>query len=146
MNGPRCQHENCPGKLCEECGPAPTVERGEVGWTTTASVDYGSGRPPKGTPREAMPHARHCTTEDEPGTASSCMLVQPRGSLDLFEVVRQGRLVGASALNVSRTGAQSPGLDPQLMTARMEVDLSRAFGGGAAERVRIKNAPAARGT
>ena len=26
-----------------------------VGWTTTASVDYGSGRPANGTPREAMP-------------------------------------------------------------------------------------------
>src|SRR5438093_12289855 len=29
--------------------------RGEVGWTTTASVDYGSGRPANGTPREAIP-------------------------------------------------------------------------------------------
>jgi hypothetical protein len=32
----------------------------------------------------------HCTTEDEPGTASYFMLVQPNESLDLFEVVRQG--------------------------------------------------------
>ena len=32
----------------------------------------------------------HCTTEDEPGTASYFMLVQPNESLDLFAVVRQG--------------------------------------------------------
>jgi len=31
----------------------------------------------------------NCTTEDEPGTASCCMLVQPEKSLDLFAVVRQ---------------------------------------------------------
>ena len=31
----------------------------------------------------------NCTTEDEPGTSSSCMLVQPDESLDLFAVVRQ---------------------------------------------------------
>ena len=31
----------------------------------------------------------NCTTEDEPGTASYCMLVQPEESLDLFAVVRQ---------------------------------------------------------
>src|SRR5262249_53259448 len=31
----------------------------------------------------------NCTTEDEPGTASYCMLVQPKESLDLLAVVRQ---------------------------------------------------------
>ena len=36
----------------------------------------------------------HCTTEDEPGNADYFMLVQPKESLDLFEVVRQ---VGADA-------------------------------------------------
>jgi hypothetical protein len=33
----------------------------------------------------------NCTTEDEPGIASCCMLVKPEESLDLFAVVCQGR-------------------------------------------------------
>jgi hypothetical protein len=32
----------------------------------------------------------HCTTEDEPGTASYSMLVQPRQSLALFRPFREG--------------------------------------------------------
>jgi len=31
----------------------------------------------------------NCTTEDEAGTVSYCMLVQPNESLDLFAGVRQ---------------------------------------------------------
>ena len=88
----------------------------------------------------------HCTTEDERDIAAYDMLVQPEESLDLFAVVRQVRALGGSALNVSRTGVQSPDLHPQLITTRMEMDLSPAFSGGCAERVRTKNAPAARGT
>jgi hypothetical protein len=30
----------------------------------------------------------NCITEDEPGTANCCMLVQPDESLDLFAVIR----------------------------------------------------------
>jgi len=68
---------------------APLLDlEGEAGqrrpqWTT-AQDDPQTGR-----------HASHaamrgnCTTEDEPGTASYCMLVQPKESLDLLAVVRQ---------------------------------------------------------
>jgi len=35
----------------------------------------------------------HCTTEDEPGTASYCMLVQPDQSLALFGILREDERV-----------------------------------------------------
>src|SRR5262245_60854924 len=54
-----------------------------------------------------------CTTEDEPGTASYDMLVQPRESLDLFAVVRQGdELLGLGVNPNVRSGVQSPSLHP----------------------------------
>jgi len=54
-----------------------------------------------------------CTTEDEPGTASYDMLVQPRESLDPFAVVRQGdELLGLGVNPNVRSGVQSPSLHP----------------------------------
>ena len=66
-------------------------------------ADRGEGRPDNHgfsglrlrTARQRDATRRHasmrgnCTTEDEPGTASYCMLVQPKESLDLLAVVRQ---------------------------------------------------------
>ena len=44
------------------------------GWTTTASVDCGSGRPANGTPREALPQcAATAPPKTSRGTASYCM-------------------------------------------------------------------------
>src|SRR5262245_27795127 len=48
----------------------------------------------------------HCTTEDEPGTASYFMLVQPKESLDLFAVVRQG---GAEPEHAEEHPGPAPG-------------------------------------
>ena len=54
------------------------------GWTTTASVDYGSGRPAEGDATRSHTAMRgNCTTEDEPGTASYNMLFQSTDSLVL---------------------------------------------------------------
>jgi len=111
-------------------------------------VDYGSERPAEGHATQSHAHARLLHHRRQAGTASYFVLVQPTESLDPFAVVRSGNwLPGAGVSpNVSRTDGQSPSLHPQLMTARMEVDLSAPFSGGRAERVWIKNAPAACGT
>ena len=50
------------------------------GWTTTASVDYGSGRPANGTPREALPQcAATAPPKTSRGTASYYMARPARG-------------------------------------------------------------------
>jgi hypothetical protein len=50
------------------------------GWTATASVDCGSGRPANGTPREALPQcAATAPPKTSRGTASYCMARPARG-------------------------------------------------------------------
>src|SRR5262249_54535667 len=46
------------------------------GWATTASVDYGSGRPAEGDATRSHTAMRgNCTTEDEPGTATYWLML-----------------------------------------------------------------------
>jgi len=61
------------------------------GWTTTASVDCGSGRPANGTPREALPQcAATAPPKTSRGTAGYCMARPARGEVyACLRVVRQ---------------------------------------------------------
>ena len=67
-----------------------------------------------------------CTTEDEPGTASYCMLVQPEESLDLFAVVRQPGRNESCSRNTAPHGAFGvPALevvDPGLAVLELTVE------------------------
>ncbi len=61
-----------------EAREEPSEEKG--GWTATASVDCGSGRPAHGTPREALPQcAATVPPRTSRGTASYCMARPARG-------------------------------------------------------------------
>src|SRR3989442_15552049 len=65
---------------------------GKGGWTATASVDCGSGRPAHGTPREALPQcAATVPPRTSRGTASYCMARPARGQSTLSCVAYSSR-------------------------------------------------------
>jgi hypothetical protein len=84
------------------------------GWTTTASVDCGSGRPANGTPREALPQcAATAPPKTSRGTASYCMArpartestspFDPSASASTWSTVAAVSLTAALRATVSRT-------------------------------------------
>jgi len=78
-------HESVTGSRFREACEEPTDVKG--GWTATASVDCGSGRPANGTPREALPQcAATAPPKTSRGTASYCIARPARGeSTSLFD-------------------------------------------------------------